>query len=265
MEGKIKDWLKDQGYPLEFQVANELRKNRFNVIQSDYYTDPETGESREMDVIGHIQKKIGEVLFRITIIIECKAGKDKPWMLFSSPDAKLTEIAKIAQTPSTVLGRDFLSLLAKSKKYQEMSLFSLGVRSSFGITQCFTSGKDIPYRAIKCVAKATDAKCKHESEYRSHPICDIMLPFVVIQAPLYESYYEEKIILNKIDSGTMTWRNNLISMPHSIIKIQQFKSFKAKLPKYVEEIETIINDAENDGLLKQAHSKYDSKNPYFVF
>lgn len=246
MEDKIKSWIEKQGYPLEYQVADVLNQSGFKVIQSDYFKDPETLENREIDVCGFKQVIHGNTLVRFTIVVECKSGIEKPWLLFSNSKSNLGDKARVAQTPSTQIGLELLLKLCDEKKYLEMEVFSDGKRDSFGITECFTNGKDIPYSAIYSVAKATAAKSRIESSDKTFKICDIFIPIVVINAPLFEIYYEEEMKINKVDNGTLTWRNNIIDRPHSIIKVQRFDSFKERIPIYSKEIDTILKDSINN-------------------
>ena len=70
MEDKIRKWLETQGYPLEMRVAREFKSHGFRVLQSEYYTDPESGASRETDVIAHVQEELDGVLTRVAFVIE---------------------------------------------------------------------------------------------------------------------------------------------------------------------------------------------------
>jgi hypothetical protein len=47
---KVVKWLNTQGYPLEMRVAAAFQRAGFKVFQSAPYADPETQESREIDV-----------------------------------------------------------------------------------------------------------------------------------------------------------------------------------------------------------------------
>ena len=96
MEDRIHEWLESQGYPLEMQVAREFARNGFRVLQSDYYDDFESGDSREIDVVAHMQTMIGELLVRVEFVIECKASRDKPWVLFTQ-HRSFADPARVAQ------------------------------------------------------------------------------------------------------------------------------------------------------------------------
>lgn len=254
MEDRIKNWLEEQGYPLEFKVANEFKKLGFNVIQSEYYQDSETELNREIDVKAFVQDKIKGVLFRFSFVIECKLSKDKPWILFTSQDSRISDKAKIAQIPSSNFGIFYLSGLCKKKENWKKNLFDIGPRPAFGITQGFTTGKDIPYQAITGVAKATDAICKSNSESKQGLICNICIPIVVTEGKLFESYYDEELIVNEIDAGVLLWRNKFTSNPHTIIRICTLESLKKLLPAYKQDILELFDNS--DDLIQNAIEEF---------
>jgi len=52
LKTKVEKWLNEQGYPLEMRVASVLQQGGFRVVQSEYFSDPETGDSRELDIVA---------------------------------------------------------------------------------------------------------------------------------------------------------------------------------------------------------------------
>jgi len=95
IEEKLHTWLEAQGYPLEMRVAKAFQIAGARVIQSEYYTDPSTEESREIDVVADWQTRIDNLLVRVSFVIECKSSKDKPWILFVSPNVRLAAPARV--------------------------------------------------------------------------------------------------------------------------------------------------------------------------
>ena len=79
-------------------IATNLKKNHFRVIQSEYYTDQESSDTREIDIVADKQTVIDHVLFRVSLLIECKRSTDKPWLLFTSTTTHLADPARIAQS-----------------------------------------------------------------------------------------------------------------------------------------------------------------------
>ena len=74
---KIYDWLNKQGYPLEMEVAKSFQEAEFQVSQSEYYIDPESEDSREVDVVASASKSYFRKVVKIKFIVECKVSKDK--------------------------------------------------------------------------------------------------------------------------------------------------------------------------------------------
>jgi len=84
LKAKLRDWLRTQGYPLEMAVASAFRRNGLLVAQSEYYRDPDTHLPREIDVVVYRDSQLGNYALRLMLVVECKASKDKPWVLFTS-------------------------------------------------------------------------------------------------------------------------------------------------------------------------------------
>lgn len=82
LDEKIKDWIKKEGYPLEFSVAHDFKKRGFSVEQSHFVKDSE-GKIREVDVLATQNILVGNSILRILHVVECKWSKDKPWILFA--------------------------------------------------------------------------------------------------------------------------------------------------------------------------------------
>jgi len=83
LKNQVEEWLLQQGFPLEMRVAKSLRDSQFEVRQSHYYKDSQTGKHREIDILAIRSDKIG--LVEIAFLIECKTT-NKPWVLFTSED-----------------------------------------------------------------------------------------------------------------------------------------------------------------------------------
>ena len=79
---KISDWLKTQGYPLEMHVASALRNTGFDVQIAHYYSDPENGTIREIDVVASYPEYTGAL--DVSFVIECKVSKKKAVATFFS-------------------------------------------------------------------------------------------------------------------------------------------------------------------------------------
>ncbi len=52
------------------RIAAVQQQKGFRVVQSEYFSDPESGDSRELDVVALKQKEIKGVLFRISLLMD---------------------------------------------------------------------------------------------------------------------------------------------------------------------------------------------------
>src|SRR6476469_3471123 len=68
----VRTWLDKQGFPLEMRTASAFRAAGFDVRQSSYYVDAETGKAREIDVIAYDPDPLMLGLTRIVFVLECK-------------------------------------------------------------------------------------------------------------------------------------------------------------------------------------------------
>lgn len=233
LKSKISKWLEQQGYPLEMRVASILQNCGFRVVQSEYYTDPESGDSREIDIVAISQREIHGVLFRISLLIECKRSTDKPWILFTSPSTGLAGPARVSQRAANSLGKNFLLEACREKAVQDLPMFAMPERPAYGVTQAFTSGKDVCYSAVTSASKAAYATVAELDEIkeqrkkamrffpRTRDICSIALPVVIVEGELFETYLDEgsSVIVNEVNRGTLVWRNQVVGRPHTIVDI----------------------------------------------
>jgi len=252
MKDKIRKWLDKQGYPLEMRVASTLQQKSFTVVQSEYYVDPESGDSREIDVACYLQDKSSNVLLRVLLIIECKRSLEKPWLLFTSNKIVLPNPSRIIQRAANRLGKKFLTQICKQKEIQGLDIFKLPERSAYGVTQAFTSGKDVCYAAVTSVSKAAlstvtelDEKEKG-SLHKGRKLCLIVLPIIVVDGCLFEVFLENgsEVVLNEIDHGMLLLRNPIIGIPHTIINIVSvgvFDKFASDCFRSITQLFSLVN------------------------
>lgn len=225
LKKRIVKWLDEQGYPLEMAVARAFRRAGFRTIQSEYYKDSETGKPREIDVSAFIDSYAGDagnVLMRIHFCVECKLAKDKPWVMFTSADLVLSDIARVVQRAASDLGHDLLRTICRREDIQNLPAFLLPERPGYGLAQAFAGGQDVPYSAIMGAAKAAIAEVKESNSYSpDFPICEISFPVVVVDGKLFECFlgHAGKVIIEEIKAGTILWRSPIVGMPHTIVQV----------------------------------------------
>lgn len=248
IEEKIKEWLETQGYPLEMLVSRHFQERGFRVIQSEYYIDPESGDSREIDVLVYDQIEIGEVLLRLSLIIECKTAKDKPWILFASNRISLSDRARVAQRAASDFGRRLLVELCQREDIQDTAIFKISGLPAYGITQAFTTGHDICHAAVTSVAKATLAEALESDQSSGKKIWQILFPVLVIDGRLFCVHLSDvsEVQVSEVDSGLLLWRNPIVEMPHTIIHVLTLQGLEQFLIDVSESFSKIFRICETE-------------------
>jgi len=79
IENKVQKIIEKSGHDFHSKVSNELRDSGWDVVDSHYYNDPDSGKSREIDIIAQKDYKVpngvfndGQEKITIKLFIECK-------------------------------------------------------------------------------------------------------------------------------------------------------------------------------------------------
>jgi len=263
LPNKILTWLETQGYPLEMRVSRAFQQGGFHVVQSDYYQDRETEELREADVVAGLQKVIGNILLRVTCVIECKSSNSKPWVLFAS-DRKLSAPARVTQRAGNYLAQAFLDGVCKHAEVQSLPILQVPAKPAYGMTQAFTSGADICYAAAMSVANAAlgysfrDEPITHK---RSAPdLLEIVFPIIVTEASLFSAHLEKdsSISLKEEKAGLLLWRKQIVGMPHTIVHVVTASHLKDFVDDASASAQRLIELCEGElrPKLAQAHKRW---------
>ncbi len=264
---KIKDWLNDQGYPLEMRVASSFQKKGFRVVQSDYFEDHESGKMREVDVVAHLQHEFDDILVRLQLIIETKQSKH-PWVLFCSENIKLADPARVAQRSTCFKGKLFLRSIAKKEFVYSLPIFTLPKCPAYAITQAFTQKTDVSYSALVSVSKACAARTKKLTEYREETdqkIIEINFPLLVLSGGLHSAKLKQNsdIDVETIGSSVLVWRNPILSPAHSIVHIAEESNLKNLINDFYDSFVFLFDYIEKEG--KKELSKIMEERPPVTF
>jgi hypothetical protein len=197
LEEKILTWLEKQGYPLEMYVAQKFRENNFSVSQSIFYFDYEYNINREIDVRAQKGVFVEDTFASIEYIIECKSSQ-KPWLLFSTerkyPYDPIIESERYFHNDKAF---PLIVNLSANDLVNKMYPYYFDFKKvGYGITQAFTSGNDLAYKAILTLSKYCDS-LKKNSDNKNYINSRIIIPILVIDNQLFEltlsDNYELKI------------------------------------------------------------------------
>jgi hypothetical protein len=150
LESRVLGWLKEQGFPLEMEVASMAKAAGFEVSQSDYYIDPDTGEPREIDLVLSLNNLKHGFSLTYNLFVECKSSRDKPWLMFSTPNelaGALTEEnrLKFLELQSAFISNDPADTLLLRSTF-DGNVVNLYPRLNtepwlgYGVTQAFAQG-----------------------------------------------------------------------------------------------------------------------------
>lgn len=217
---RVAAWLQKQGFPLEMEAAAAARGIGFDVSQSDYYIDPEGGGSREIDLVLSISRFTGNYNLTYALFVECKSSRDKPWLLFSSPN----ELATSSEGTEDFLRRYAIHSAFTANSYGEdlllNSMKSDGYKNAFpridseavlghGMTQAFAEAGDPPFKAIMGATKAARSYVsRHEGPGLSTSIV-FAAPIVLIDVPLLSVSLapgSSELEIVKLDRGAILWK-----------------------------------------------------------
>jgi hypothetical protein len=239
----IEEWLLSQGYPLEMRVANEWRNSGFHVVQSSYYFDPENTSLREIYIIASYEDWTGCI--NIEFVTECKISKKKPWLLFSSHHTLegFNQLfgfcinSNSARKKLIEKGIDTVMRLPWMKK--------IG-RTAYGMTQAFSTGEDITFKAATSVLKAAIARKNMFCSQKWEPFI-FVFPVIVIDGLIFDCFLSDagRLCIEQVEDSFFFFPWNISGEVGTCIRVFSLES----LPQYIAESKSVAEQI--TGLLKK--------------
>lgn len=238
LKNKIEEWLLKQGYPLEMRVAKSLRNKQFQVSQSHYYKDFQTGEHREIDILAKRADRIG--LVEIAFLVECKTTK-KPWVLFTSEDTidgynRLFALGITSEKAKEALTND------RAEKLFSLSSFKKEGRVAYGTTIAFTSGHDTAFKAAMSASKAAlGRQSELKNERGSLVPFHFSFPIIVVDGPIFECYLEnEEMVVQELSDSYLFFSNHHEKEPPTCIRVVKSNMLEAFCHEAAQLTETLL-------------------------
>lgn len=214
---KVKESLEKQGFLLEMKAADVFRQTGFEVRQCSQYLDPDSGKSREIDVLARDPDFLGIV--DIQFAIECKASK-KPWVLLCSSQTlsgynRLFAFAPMSDNCRHVFADRVVELLDKIP-WLKKDLFA---GCSFRQTHADPSS-DPASSAAMSTAKASDYLVR-DIPAQYNPPYSLAFPVIVVDSPLLQCSLAQdgSIVLDEIAQGEFLFFADLPRQFGSCIRI----------------------------------------------
>lgn len=212
----ILKWLRQSGYPLELRVGSALRRAGWRVEHERWYTDPETGKPRPLDIHAYIpfeSDKDQNTGVSVQLAIECKSSPGKPWIAFTAPRKHWLEMLEF-QTVADELSAQVL-MQAQINKVSRPRLIAGKVVLAHGLVSAFVGEKTrdsaprtggelgaskggdptAPYAALRsALAGARALAAEEELQLLNVPdrnYGSVVLPMVVLDGELFEFFLDE--------------------------------------------------------------------------
>jgi hypothetical protein len=111
---------------------------------------------------------------------------------------------------ASTLGRQAINTIRRQATEEKLPLFLDYPHPAYGVTQAFTSGKDVVHSAIMTVLKAALGRVADSNERnKDWPIVDLIFPVIVTDARLFEYYLDGdgNGVLGEVSESLLIWRN----------------------------------------------------------
>ncbi|MEQ8555023.1 MAG: hypothetical protein RIC06_00020 [Cyclobacteriaceae bacterium] len=199
MEDKIRQWLNTGGFPLEMKFANALLSYGFDVAQSVYFKDGESGKYRETDIIANKYKYLSGQWIHVTFVVECKRSDDKPWVILKN-NGLSNHLGNQLPIYCTTNANNFIQSVSEYTVYKSDLLFKNERSIGYSVQAAFNKGMDKSYESIQSVTKACEYFSSKLNERRN--VCAFYFPILLVEGNLFEATYNNgETEINKVSTS----------------------------------------------------------------
>jgi hypothetical protein len=237
LRDKLLQWLEKEGYPLEMRVAAHFRAGtKLSVRQGWHYMDPESSQSREIDVVATADEPYG--FAGVHFVIECKST-GCPWVLFTSEHTmenfnRLTAFGLTSRESKGPLAKELMTLTdERTPRVQALPWFWHEEPVGYSLVQGLGGNSEAPYAAAIAAVKAARYCHASSPEHNTPPRFMVTFPAVVTSAPLFQCYLriDGTPELREIKRGFWFFQQRIASTPPVKIAIVS----EAGLGLYIDE------------------------------
>jgi hypothetical protein len=186
-EEQVHEWLRVQGYPLEYEAARVLRAAGFRTIQGWSYRGEDGGlvKAREIDVLASWDGTVSEddsrpdQRARFSVAVECKH--------MTAPRVVLTTAHPPDWTPLTSAWMD---QILRPAHLSAAEWFPLGAEVGFSVKTA-AKGQDTAREALMQATNAASVAARRSSAIAGRQRPEWALPVVVVRGPLFTLGYDD--------------------------------------------------------------------------
>jgi hypothetical protein len=222
---KVRNWLNGQGAPFEMLTAKSFAQPGTYVQQGRYVIDPDTGKSREVDVVAGKQTVlVDNGIVGVWACVECKYARAKPWVLYRDAHA-YWESHPIFDRITTVYGEEWLHKVQFINEVRESPLWISGRAPAYGIGTAQLGSadpkegdSDQAWAALWQVTQAARALAKELSYNNDRTVFGAVLPVLAIRGRLFETWLdgEDNLAVAEVDQGQVR-RSDPAAGEHAIL------------------------------------------------
>jgi hypothetical protein len=203
LEEKVASWIEAQGYPLEMQVAEYVRASRGWWDHGRTYVDPETGKTREVDVMAIFDAGQG-TRSSVQLVVECKHTRDKPWVVFTTDNHVLSPFGYLSGLPHTQAADSVLDRLDAKQTAARRTTFAQPEREGFRLVKAFSPAQDTAYQAVGTLMNGCRSLAELMGSRSDSHI--LFVPVLVLDGPLFECSLppdEASSVTREVPSATL--------------------------------------------------------------
>jgi hypothetical protein len=261
LTAKVIEGLRKSGFPFEMRMASLWLSSGFEVNQGTYYLDPETATPRETDIVAAMENVTSEPWIRWFCVVECKAGREAPWVLFPRHGKPLTGRERVQHAGGPRGSGGYRSRIARRLDIENLPLFNSDRAPAYGIAQVLRSGQDVPYAALMSVTNAAAAVARDMETATGDDTIDIIWPVVMTEAPLFEARLSSAgdLEVEPVSRGTIRWHHPTASRITPAIDIVHVDAAAVYVADVREAAQLILHNTETEATLALRTRQQQSK------
>jgi len=227
------------------RVAALVSKHGFAAYQSEHYRDPDRREIREIDVVAMDALGVDGGKLKLTLAIECKTSRDKPWLVLCSAQTDNDGPTHVEDRAASKAGIEFLKRISSREEIQNLTVFRANPRNGYSVVRAFGDGPDVPYAAMMSATKAARALADEATHVRAgYVVAEIVLPIVVVDGLLFEAHLtpDGETSVSPTIHELVYWRNPIAGRTHSVVRVMCIEA----LPSFLNEVRVAFDKLATD-------------------